>query len=211
MYFFLDGGWLFWSIIALTLVAICVFLDRLLRLRKISTDPKDFLLGVFNVLDKGQEEEALAICEETPGPLPALVAEALTHRSDDEFHLREILATTAHAELARLERRAMLLSLFAQLLPLFGLIGTFMAGYEAVCALNAQAPLVQTGVVVHAVANALSTTIAGLVGAAFCYAAHHILVLRIDVLSLNMDKGVALTLDYLAQHDQEEELPYARV
>ncbi len=193
----LEGGLIFWIIVALTGVALVVFIDRLLRLRKITIDPQDFLQGVFNVLEKGQTEEALAICDETPGPLPALVAEAIAHRESDERHLREILAATAHSELSRLERRAMLLSLFAQLLPLFGLMGTFVGGYAAVMALDAQAPLVQTGSLTAAVAGALLTTIAGLIGAAFCYAAHHILVLKSDALSLNMDQGMALTLNYL--------------
>ncbi len=198
-----DGGILFWLIIVLIFVAIGVFLDRLLRLRKIGIDPQDFLQGVFNVLDKGQVDEALAICDETPGPLSALVAEAITHQDSDEMHLREILATTAHVELSRLERRAMLLSLFAQILPLLGLIGTFIGGYVAISALDVQAPLVQPGVALRAIAGALSTTIAGLIGAAFCYTAHHILVLRTDALSLDMDIGVSLTLDYLSRASWE--------
>ncbi len=200
-----DGGLLFWLTIALTVAAAVIFIDRLLRLRKIAIDPQDFLQGVFNVLDKGQTDEALAICDETPGPLAALVADAVSHRTSDETHLREILATTAHAELLRLERRTMVLSLFAQLLPLLGLIGTFVGGYVALAAIDAEAPLVQTGAAVRAAAGALATTIAGLIGAAFCYAAHHVLVQKTDALCLDMDQTVALTLDYLARTPPTEE------
>ncbi len=200
MSLFWDGGFLFWLTVALTVAAVFVFLDRLLRLRKIAIDPQDFLQGIFTVLDKGQTDEALAICDETPGPLAALVAEAVTHRDSDEEHLREILATTAHAELSRLERRTMLLSLFAQILPLIGLIGTFVGGYAALSAIDAAAPLVQPGAAVRAAAGALATTIAGLVGAAFCYAGHYVLVMKTDALSLHMDTCVALTLDYLARN-----------
>lgn len=200
-----DGGLLFWLTIALTVAAAVIFIDRLLRLRKIAIDPQDFLQGVFNVLDKGQTDEALAICDETPGPLAALVADAVSHRTSDEAHLREILATTAHAELLRLERRTMVLSLFAQLLPMLGLIGTFVGGYVALAAIDAEAPLVQTGAAVRAAAGALATTIAGLIGAAFCYAAHHVLVQKTDALCLDMDQTVALTLDYLARTPPTEE------
>lgn len=199
MNWLVSGGFLFWAILALIAVAFFVFLDRLLRLRKIAIDPQDFLQGVFNVLDKGKTDEALAICDETPGPLAALMTEAVAHAESDEAHLREILAATAHAELSRLERRAMLLSLFAQLLPLLGLIGTFTGGYAAVVALDAQAPLIRTGMAVSAISGALVNAIAGLVGAAFCYAAHHVLVLRTDALSLDMDMCVALALDYLSR------------
>ncbi len=200
-----EGGICFWATVALTVAAAIVFLDRLLRLRKIAIDPQDFLQGVFNVLDKGQTDEAQAICDETPGPLAALVAEAIAHRESDERHLREILATTAHAELSRLERRTMLLSLFAQILPLFGLIGAFVGGYAALTAIDAAAPLVQPGAAVRAAAGALSCAIAGLIGACLCYAGHYVLVSKTDALSLHMDSCVALTLDYLARNPEPEE------
>jgi biopolymer transport protein ExbB len=197
MSLFWEGGLLFWIIALMTFVGVIVFLERLLYLRRVTIDPRDFLPGIFNVLDKGNVKEALENCDEASGPLPTLVAEAIVYRTSAPENLREILATRAHAELSRLERRAMVLSLFAQLLPLLGLIGTFIGGYAAMVAMNVQAPLVQTGAVANAVAGALVNTIAGLVGSVFCYAAHHILVLKADALSLDMDACVALMLDHL--------------
>lgn len=191
----------FWGIVALIVASFGVFIDRMLRLRKIAIDPQDFLQGIFNVLDKGQTAEALAICDETPGPLAALVAEAVVHAESDEAHLREVLAATAHAELSRLERRAMLLSLFAQILPLLGLIGTLFGGFLAVSAIDASAPLIRPGLTVEAISSALGTSLAGLIGATFCYVAHHILVLRTDALCLDMDMGMALMLEYLARNE----------
>lgn len=191
-----DGGVLFWVIVALIFVAIGIFLDRLLRLRKIAIDPQDFFQGIFNVLNKQQIDEALSLCDETPGPLSALMETALEHRDCDEAHLREILYTTAHAELSRLERRSMLLSLFSQVLPLLGLIGTFVGAVVAIRGIDMAAPLIFPGETLHAAYGAIATTIAGLIGALFCFIAHHILVLKTDALCLDMDMGMALILDY---------------
>ncbi len=200
----MSGGILLWILVLMILAAVVIFIDRMLRLRKILIDPEDFFQGVRNVLDKNKTDEALAICDETPGPLSALVAVAIRHRDSDELNLREILAATAHSELSRMERRTMLLSLFAQLLPLLGLVGTFIGGYEALNAIDAQAPLVATGGVIDAIAGALITTIVGLIGAAGCYAAHHALFLKINVLSLDIDIGVSLMLDYLDKMAKEK-------
>lgn len=208
---FLTDSVFFWGIVALILASFVVFIDRMLRLRKIAIDPQDFLQGIFNVLDKGQTAEALAICDETPGPLAALVAEAVVHAESDEQHLREVLSATAHAELSRLERRAMLLSLFAQILPLLGLIGTLFGGFLAVTAIDAQAPIIRPGLTVEAISGALGTSLAGLIGATFCYVAHHILVLRTDALCLDMDMGMALMLEYLARNEGLPGQPAAEV
>jgi biopolymer transport protein ExbB len=197
MGFLLEGGLLFWMIVMLSLVALVVFIERLLYLRRVSMDPRDFLPGVFTVLDKGNVKEALENCDEASGPLPMLVAEAIAYRSSSPENLREVLAARAHSELSRLERRTMLLSLLAQILPLLGLIGTFIGGYVVMMSLDVQAPLVQTGAIANAVAGALVNTIASLIGAVFCYIAHHILILKADALSLEMDTCVALTLEHL--------------
>jgi biopolymer transport protein ExbB len=192
-----NGGLLFWIIVTMSVVAVVVFVERLLYLRRVTLDPRDFLPGVFNVLDKGNVKEALENCDEAAGPLPMLVAEAIVYRASAPQNLREVLAARAHAELSRLERRSMLLSLLAQLLPLLGLIGTFVGAYVMLASLDVQAPLVQTGAVARAIAGALTNTIASLIGAAFCYVAHHILTLKADALSLDMDACVALMLDHL--------------
>lgn len=197
MNLFWESGLLFWLIVTMTVVAVVVFIERLLYLRRVTIDPRDFLPGVFNVLDKGNVKEALENCDEAAGPLPTLVAEAIVYRASSADSLREILAARAHTELSRLERRAMLISLFAQILPLVGLIGTFVGGYAVMTTLEVEAPLVQTGAVAEAVTGALVNTIASLVGAAFCYAAHHVLVLKADALSLDMDTCVALMLEHL--------------
>lgn len=197
MELFWTGGFIFWVIVAMIFVAVVTFVERLLYLRRVTIDPRDFLPGVFNVLDKGNIKEALENCDEAAGPLPTLVAEAIVYRASSPESLREVLAARTHTEVSRLERRTMLLSLLAQLLPLLGLIGTFIGAYAVMTALDVQAPLVQTGAVAQAVAGALVNTIAGLIGAAFCYAAHHILVLKADALSLDMDTCVALMLEHL--------------
>lgn len=194
MTFLWEGGVLLWLILAVTFAAVVIFIERLLFFRRVTIDPRDFLPGVFNVLDKGNVKEALQNCEEAAGPLPTLVAEAVDNRNSAEQNLREVLAARAHTELARVERRSMILSLFAQLLPLLGLIGTFIGGYAAVMALDVQAPLVETGAVARAVGGALINTIVGLIGATFCYAAHHLLVVKADALSSHMDTCVALVL-----------------
>lgn len=204
MHPFADGGLLFWLIVTFIFISIGIFLDRLLRLRKISIDPQDFTQGIFNILRKQQIDEALSLCDETPGPLPALMETAIDHRDCDEPHLREILYATAHAELSRLERRSMLLSLFAQMLPLLGLIGTFVGAMAALRGVDTHAPLIFPGETLHAAVGAIATTIAGLIGALFCYVAHHILVLKTDALCLNMDIVMSLILDEFSRTNEEE-------
>lgn len=197
-----EGGVLLLVILMMTVVAAMVFLDRLLRLRKIAIDYQDFLQGVFTVLDKGNITEALAICEEAPGPIAAIVSEAIIQRNAPSENLREILAATAQSEISRLERRILLLSLFAYLMPLVGLIGTLCGAYELLMNIDQAMPLITLSTLSAPLAKALITTIAGLVSAGACYTMHHILLTRIDTLVLDVDTTAALTLNHLQQHKE---------
>lgn len=195
------GGFLSYVIIGIGVVALLIFFDRLLRIRKIGIDCQDFLQGVFTVLDKHNPEEALSICEEAAGPVAALVSEAITHRTSSPENLRAILSATAQSEIARLESRSVTISFFAQVLPLLGLIGTLLSACRILRTVNLEAPLVSVGAVSGSLAQALITSVLGLIFAAACYAMHHILLQQIDRVILDMDTATALTLDYMQTYE----------
>ena len=65
------------TVIALAVAAVFVFVERFIELRRARIDWHDFLKGVMNVLDSGNEEEALAICEDIPVPVTNIVAVAI--------------------------------------------------------------------------------------------------------------------------------------
>ena len=58
-------GPIFWILVVLAAAAVFVFFERLFELRRAQIDWQDFLKGVINVLESGNEAEALAICEDT--------------------------------------------------------------------------------------------------------------------------------------------------
>ena len=63
------GGPVFWILVVLALVAAVTYFERLLDLRRAQIDYQDFLKGVINVLDAGNDDEALSICDDTPAPV----------------------------------------------------------------------------------------------------------------------------------------------
>jgi len=184
-------------IVLIGIGAAIVFFDRMLRLRRVMIDYADFLQGVFNILEKGNIDEALAICDDAPGPVAAVVHEALLHRGDAPDVLRDAMAVTGRAEIARLERRVMSLALGAQLTPLLGLIGTLLGIRQTVAVMGEQAPLLDAAALFGGVSGAVSATLAGLIVAATCYAMHHLLLVRIDHLVLDLDAAASMAFRYL--------------
>jgi biopolymer transport protein ExbB len=193
-----NGGPLLWVIVACAITALGIFVERVFHLHRAKIKTEDFLKGIINVLDRGNIEEALAICEETPGPVPYIVKTAIIRRHDNREAMRDAVDLAGRSEIARMERRLAVLSTVAQTAPLLGLLGTVIAMIEALLVMRQQAPLVQSANIVEWLLRALVTTAAGLTVAIPCYAGYSFLVTRIEKIVLDMERAASEILAHFA-------------
>lgn len=196
---FIQGGPVFWIIVACGLTALIVFVERALHLHRARIKFEDFLKGIFNILRRRNIEEALTICDETPGPVAYIVRIAILHRSADREAMRTAIQDAGAAEISRLERRLVIIATVAQITPLLGLLGTVLGLISCLLTLYTSAPLVQSADVFGGVMRALVTTAAGLIVAIPCYAAFNLLVLKIDRLVLDMEMASSEILSVLQE------------
>lgn len=197
----MQAGAIFWLILVLGIAATAVFFERLLKLRRAQIDSNDFLKGVCNVLEKHNAEEAMMICEETPGPVAAVVLTAIRHRQGSREAIREAVDNTGRAEISRLERRLASLAITCQIAPLLGLVGTLIGVIQIVRVLNEQAPVVQSTNLTAGLMHALVSTVAGLLVAAPCYVMYGLLMVRIERIVLDMEAAASEIVAYLTKTD----------
>ncbi len=183
-----QGGPVSWIIAFGGMIAFGVFIERSFSLHRARIGYVDFLNGMFNVLSKGNIKEALALCDETPGPVAYLVKVAILYREADKEDLHRTLQDAAAAEISRMERRLVVLTTIAQLAPLMGLFGTILGILDGALTLQSQGPLVQSANLLDGLLLALSTTAVGLAVAIPCYAAFNLLVIKIDRIVLDMER-----------------------
>jgi biopolymer transport protein ExbB len=157
----LTGGPVFWFLMALAVASAVVFLERLVELRRAQIDWQDFVKGVLNVLNRGNEDEALAICDETSVPVAAVVATAIRNRARGEHRLREAVDAQGRLEIGRLNRRLAALAIIGQIAPLLGLLGTVLGFIDTVSLVNA-AELVSRADLMRTAMDALVSAALGL-------------------------------------------------
>ncbi len=197
----LQGGPVFWLIVLLGIAAVIVFFERLLHLRRAQIDYGDFLKGVCNVLENDNIDEAMMICEETPGPVAAVVLTAIRHRKGTREAIREAVENTGRAEISRLERRLASIAITCQIAPLMGLLGTLLGVIQIVQTMNAQAPVVQSTDLTTGLMQALVATVAGLLVAVPCHAMYSMLMVRVERIVLDMEASASEIVAYLTKHD----------
>jgi biopolymer transport protein ExbB len=192
-----QGGIVMGLILASGLAAFLVFWERVLHLHRARIRSEDFLQGIRNNLSRGNVQEAVAICDETPGPVAYLVKTAILHRSGGKESIRTAMDNAGRSEISRMERRLVVLATVAQTAPLLGLLGTVVGMIRAALVMQQKGPLVQQSDLMGGLLQALVTTAAGLTVAIPCYIAFNFLVGRVEKIVLDMERAASDILGFL--------------
>lgn len=127
-----------WLLVALAISAVVVYFERLLELRRSQIDWQDFVNGTTNILDQGNVEEALSICEDTQAPVANIIATAIRNREASERSLKEAVDSQKRIESSRLARRLSILSTIGEIAPILGLFGTILGFIKAIMLVEGQ-------------------------------------------------------------------------
>lgn len=200
---FLHGGIVVWVILGMGLLAFGVFIERALHLHRARIRSEDFLKGIYNILARKNIAEAIAICEETPGPVAHIVRTAIINRDRDSVDFRTAVDDAGVAEISRMERRLVVVATAAQLAPLMGLLGTVLGMVELMIVLQNQV-IVQSADVMEGMMKALMATGAGLCVSIPCHAAFNLLVVKIDRIVLDMERAASDIVAFIKGGMKEE-------
>jgi len=204
-----KGGPTMWLISVFSVAATVIFLERLFHLHRAQIGSKDFLKGIYNVLQRRNVVEAVSICEETPGPVPHIVRAAVLHHDEDRETIRQAIQQAGQVEVPRLERNLNLLATIAQVSPLLGLLGTVGGMMNVLFAIEARAPLVHAGDLTGGLWQALISTAAGLAVGIGAYMAHNFLLGRVESILQDMEQSGAEILTFLLNRQHREDRPPA--
>jgi biopolymer transport protein ExbB len=193
---FADGGGFMYPLVLCSLFALGVIIAKGYTLWAAHRKSKGLLLQVEEMVKAGRTGEAVALCEQTPGPVAAILLAALRRVDDRSFKdadIEKAIKTTGTIELGFLERGLPVLATVANVAPLLGFLGT-VAGMISAFGAIAEAGQVEASLVAGGIKIALITTAAGLTIAIPVNIAYNFFVSRIDKLILEMEEGSAKIL-----------------
>lgn len=198
-----TGGSIFWILLVLAVASVIAYFERMIDLRRARIDYQAFLKGVINVLDSGNDEEALAICEDESAPVAQVVATAIRHRKGSARILREAVDAQGRAEVGRLDRRLATLAIIGQIAPLIGLLGTVLGFIKTVLAVNAQ-ELVSRADLLTGSMEALVSAAMGLAVTIPVVVMYGSLRVRLDRAVVDLETAASQIIGYLALLREKE-------
>ena len=158
-----KGGVIMWLILALSLIAAVLIIERLFYFRKIRVDEEKMISRLKTTLKKGHFDEALSICENNPSPITNLMKVGIEHRGYSPETIKNSIMDAANLEIPRMEKHLPALGTITHIAPLLGLLGTVTGNISAFGVLGKFGAVGDPGILAKGISEALLTTAAGLI------------------------------------------------
>jgi biopolymer transport protein ExbB len=197
------GGWLMLPIIACSIVAVAIVLERLWTLQQSRVLPKNITSQAWGWVKNNELDPKRLQALQQSSPLGQILAAGIAHRFGTRDVIKESIEDSGRHVVYELERYLNPLGTIAAISPLLGLLGTVSGMIRSFTAITSQG-VGNPAVLAGGISEALITTAAGLTVAIPSLIAYRYLRGRVDGLVIKMEKESMKFLEALLQHQRSE-------
>ena len=197
------GGWLMLPIIACSIVAAAIILERLWTLQPTRVLPTDLTTEVWQWIKSDQLDRQHIQSLHQSSPLGQILAAGLSSRNRGREIAKENVQDTGRHVVHELERYLNPLGTIAAISPLLGLLGTVIGMVKVFAAITVHG-VGNPGVLAGGISEALITTAAGLSVAIPSLIGYRYLRGRVDNLVVQMEKEAMKFLEALVPYQYSE-------
>lgn len=167
---------------------LAVIIVKFTTLTMASVKTKRLLGQVDQFMQEKNIQGAVELCEETKGPVAAILLAGLRKVKDGSERVLKAIENTGTIELSFLERGIVTLATLSNVAPMFGFLGTVTGMINAFAAIEKLGE-VSPQAVAGGIKEALITTASGLAIAIPIQIFHNYFVTRVDRLILDMEES----------------------
>ncbi len=189
---FKKGGLLMYAIALCSLLSLAFILERLFALRRGKVIPPQVLQELQNCWDRGEVHTILPICQKSESPLTRILTAGFRRVGFGLLETERTIEAAGQHEVSLLNSNLRMLGAVGVITPMLGLLGTVTGMIEAFENIS-QSGTGNPNLVASGIAEALTTTAAGLIVAIPSLAAYHFFRGRIDRLIYELEE-IATTL-----------------
>ena len=122
----MKGGIIMIPILILSIIAIYVFIERYLTIRRHISADVDFMNSIHDFILKGQTDSALTLCQNTPKPIARMIEKGISRIGKPIKEIEESIEIAGKFEVYDLEKNVQILAVIAGIAPMFGFLGTII-------------------------------------------------------------------------------------
>jgi len=195
-----KGGWIMLILGILSIIAVYLFIDKWVAIKKASGDQKFLMNKIKNYIFDGNIKAALDECKVTVGPLPRMIEKGIMRIGRPLNDVNAAIENVGKQEIARLEKGLPILATIAGGAPMIGFLGTvtgMIRAFYEMASIAKTTGNISVESLSGGIYEALVTTVGGLVVGIIAYFGYNILVSRINTLVAQLETKTTEFMDIL--------------
>lgn len=195
----MKGGFMMIPIVLSSVVAIYIFVERVLTINKANQSPDAFIGRIKELVLKGDINGAKLLCTQFDSPIARMIEKGVSRIGSPLKNIEASIENVAKIELFKLEKNLSILATVSGAAPMMGFLGTVIGMVEAFIAIAQEEGSVSPKLLSSGIYTAMITTVAGLVVGIIAYLAYNYLVTRVSKVVHRMEYSSIEFIDLLQE------------
>ena len=200
---YLAGGWVMHLITLLSFVALYIFIERYLVIKKASKGDANFMNRIKDYMYEGKVDAALQLCRRTDSPQARMVEKGITRLGRPLADVTVAIENVGRLEIHKLEKRFPTLATIAGAAPLMGFFGTVIGMVQAFYEMSQAGNSLDISTLSGGIYTALITTVGGLILGILAYFGYNQLVVKVENVVFQLETTSTEFLDILNEPVKE--------
>ncbi len=193
-----KGGPLMIPLLLLSIVAVYVFVERWVAIRKAAKIDVNFMNNINDFIHEGNIKAAQELCRaNNDKPIVRLIEKGISRLGRPLSDIRETIENTGNAEVARLEKGLPILASIAGGAPMIGFLGTVVGMVQAFYNMSSAGNNIDISLLSGGLYIAMVTTVGGLVVGIPAYFGFNYLTTKVNQVVYKMDNYIIEFMDIL--------------
>jgi biopolymer transport protein ExbB len=191
------GGWIMIPLLLLSLVAVYIFVDRFLALRKAAQEDVNFMNRIKDYIHDGKIDSALSLCQSSEYPIARMVEKGISRLGRPLSDVNAAIENVGNLEVSKLEKGLPVLASVAGGAPMIGFLGTVIGMIQSFWQMANSGNNIEVSALAGGIYTALVTTVAGLIVGIVAYFAYNLLVSKVEQVVFNIEARSMEFMDIL--------------
>ncbi|MDR0559589.1 MAG: MotA/TolQ/ExbB proton channel family protein [Prevotellaceae bacterium] len=194
---FMAGGLMMWILLALSIVAMWIFFERLWVILKASKIDSRFMDQIKQYVHSGQINYAIDLCRMTNSPIARLIEKGLERIGRPLSDVQTAVENVGNLEVGKLEKGLPMLATVSGGAPMLGFLGTVIGMIQSFYDMAQKGSNIDISGLAGGIQYALVTTVGGLVVGIMAYFEYNYLVSKVERIMHKMESNTIEFMDLL--------------
>ncbi|ELR70812.1 MotA/TolQ/ExbB proton channel family protein [Fulvivirga imtechensis AK7] len=194
-----QGGFMMIPILILSIMAVYIFVERVLTINKAAKTPEAFMGRIRDLVERGDISGAKVLCQEYDSPTARMIEKGIARIGSPLKNIEVSIENVGKIEIFKLERNLSLLATISGSAPMLGFLGTVIGMIQAFIAIAQEEGSVSPKLLSEGIYTAMITTAAGLFVGILAYLGYNYLVTRVQKVVHKMEYSSVDFIDLLQE------------